>query len=62
MKRPPATLAELRDAIEALRDDLGELGGELLHRSDADRERLETIASKVDDLHSDRPHGRKVRK
>lgn len=41
--RPPASLAEVRDLVEALRDELGELGGELLHRSDSDREAWEAI-------------------
>lgn len=43
MGRPPPTLAELRDALDILRDELGELGGELLHRSDSDRRCLRVI-------------------
>lgn len=53
MAKPPATLAEVRDAIEALRDEVGELGGELLHRSDADRRCLRIIVTKVSHLHND---------
>ncbi len=50
--RPPATLAELRDEVEALRDELGELGGELLHRSDTDRRCLRVILKLLRHLHS----------
>jgi hypothetical protein len=52
MARPPTTLAELRDEIEAMRDELGDLGGELLHRSDGDRRCLRVILKFLRHLHS----------
>ena len=51
-RRPPATLGELRSELEALRDEVGELGGELLHRSDADRRCLRVILKLLRHLHS----------
>lgn len=52
MARTPATLSEVRDLVEALRDELGELGGELLHRSDADRRCLRVMLRILRHLHS----------
>lgn len=62
MSRPPATLAELRDEIEAMRDEVGELGGELLHRSDSDRRCLRVILKLLRHLHSQAASRKKGRR
>lgn len=47
----PITLADLHAAVESLRDEIGELGGELLHRSDSDRRCLRIILKLTKHLH-----------